>query len=300
MAALRSLGPLEFGPAATAAGREWIRLLPELLGTLAAGWRLEVDGERIWHGFQAVVVPVRRDDRPLVLKLSYPPDPARAEALALGVWGGHGAVQLLESEPDSGALLLERLDPSRRLDVLTPPEAAAVAGRLIRALAVKAPSSVPPLASAAREIAVGLRAAQRRAGVPVPSGWLGLAADVAEGLSESTAGLMVHADLHYANVLAGEREPWLAVDPKAFRGEPERSVAELLWTRADELADAVSIRGLFDVVVNAGELDRDRAALWAFTRAIDYWVWGLDNGLTIDPGRCHRVADAMAPIAVRV
>jgi hypothetical protein len=35
----------------------------------------------------------------------------------------------------------------------------------------------------------------------------------------------------------------------------------------------------------------------SFVRSIDYWLWGLDNGLTSDPLRCRRIADALAPIA---
>jgi len=36
---------------------------------------------------------------------------------------------------------------------------------------------------------------------------------------------------------------------------------------------------------------------WSFVRSIDYWLWGLANGLTIDPGRCQRVASALWPLA---
>ncbi|HEX4212386.1 MAG TPA: aminoglycoside phosphotransferase family protein [Candidatus Dormibacteraeota bacterium] len=294
IAGLRDLGPLEFGAAATTEGREWMSRLPEDVSDFSARWGLETDGERIWHGFHAIVVPVRRKGRALVLKLAWPPGPARSEALALGIWNGRGAVRLIESDPERGALLLERLDPSRCLEGLAPLEAAAVAGRVIRTLAVEAPPSIPSLRSAARAIAEGLRSKRSRPGRGIPAGWIEAAAELADGLTASTAGLMVHADLHYANVLAGEREPWAAVDPKPYRGDPERSVAELLWTRADELKGAAGILAVLDVIVDAAGLDRERAAIWGFVRAIDYWVWGLDNGLTEDPVRCNRVAAALA------
>jgi streptomycin 6-kinase len=32
-------------------------------------------------------------------------------------------------------------------------------------------------------------------------------------------------------------------------------------------------------------------------RAVGYWLWGLENGLTIDPVRCERAAGALAPLA---
>jgi streptomycin 6-kinase len=74
-------------------------------------------------------------------------------------------------------------------------------------------------------------------------------------------------------------------------------VAELLWTRADELPSSQAITGLLDTVVENGQLDRAKAIAWGFVRSIDYWLWGLDNGLTSDPVRCQRIASALAPAA---
>ena len=37
---------------------------------------------------------------------------------------------------------------------------------------------------------------------------------------------LVHGDLHYDNILAGSRRPWLVIDPKPATGNPEGSVAE--------------------------------------------------------------------------
>ena len=107
---------------------------------------------------------------------------------------------------------------------------------------------------------------------------------------------LVHADLHYENIMASTRPgaPWVAIDPNSAVGAPERSVAELLWTRVDELPDSGAITGLLDSLVEHGCLDRDKALAWAFVRTIDYWLWGLDNGLTVDPRRCRRIAAALA------
>jgi streptomycin 6-kinase len=50
----------------------------------------------------------------------------------------------------------------------------------------------------------------------VLQGW---AAVVAELVAEPGDQLL-HWDLHYENVLAGEREPWLAIDPEPLAGDP--------------------------------------------------------------------------------
>ncbi|MGH3289926.1 MAG: hypothetical protein ACRDPD_35480 [Streptosporangiaceae bacterium] len=91
----------------------------------------------------------------------------------------------------------------------------------------------------------------------------------------------------------------MAIDPAAAAGAPERSVAELLWTRADELPGPQAITGLLAILIDSGQLDPAKATAWAFVRCIDYWLWGLGNGLTSDPVRCQRVASALAPLAER-
>jgi streptomycin 6-kinase len=74
-------------------------------------------------------------------------------------------------------------------------------------------------------------------------------------------------------------------------------VADLLWTRADELADPQAITGLLGIIAENGNLDQAKATAWGFVRTIDYWLWGLENGFTVDPVRCQRIASALAPLA---
>ena len=47
----------------------------------------------------------------------------------------------------------------------------------------------------------------------------------------------------------------MAIDPAAAAGAPERSVAELLWTRASELPGPHAITGLLATIVENGQLD---------------------------------------------
>jgi streptomycin 6-kinase len=50
-------------------------------------------------------------------------------------------------------------------------------------------------------------------------------AGVARQLGARAGDRLVHADLHYGNVLAGDREPWLAIDPRAVAGDPGTTAA---------------------------------------------------------------------------
>jgi streptomycin 6-kinase len=97
----------------------------------------------------------------------------------------------------------------------------------------------------------------------------------------------------YGNVLAGKREPWLAIDPKPVAGDPEHAVPELLWTRVDEIETEAGIRWLLNAVIHWGGLDGEKARDWAIVRCMDYWLWGLEHGLTEDPKRCQRILAAL-------
>ena len=242
-----------------------------------------------------LVYLVRRGDERCMLRICGPGSDVDDEVAALQAWAGNGAVRLLEVNLGERVMLLERLAADRLLDDLPLSTAAELAGQLIRTLAVAAPAGLPLLVDVAQAAAEEMAIQQRRLGDPVPAEILSRAVDVARELVLDPGATLVHGDLHYGNVLAGTRQPWLAIDPKPFTGHPERSVAELLWTRLDEAADAAAIHSLLATIVSAGQLEPDRAYAWAVVRATSYWLWGLENGLTEDPVRCRRLLDALVP-----
>lgn len=275
-------------------GRQWVRALPALVERLLEQWGLAVeDDAEPLHGGLSLVVLVRRGEQRLALKVSRPERTTVDEARALRAWHGRGVVQLMEADPETGALLLERLDHTRSLYALPLGNAAEVAGSLIRTLAVPAPAGLPTLREVAAGISAGLPRRQRALGDPVPSGWVDAACRYADELGSAGQQVLIHADLHYGNVLAATRQPWLAVDARALCGAPEYSVPELMWTRADELSTDADVRRLLRLVAAAGSLDVDAAYGWVVARCVDYWLWGLERGLTIDPVRCERILSAL-------
>jgi len=291
-----------FAAAGSPDGRAWMAAVHALSGHLARQWDLTVTSEWFRHGYNAVVLPVAQGGRPLALKLTWPPAQARGEAEALAAWRGRGVVELVAADLPRGALLLERLDASRSLASIPLAEAAATAGALIRTQAIQPPPHFPALRAAARQLAATFADRQRSLQDPIPHRWVTLAARLAAGLADDPVRCLVHTDLHYDNILASARpgQPWVAIDPAAAAGSPERSVAELLWTRADELPGPRTITGLLATIAANGQLDLAKAVAWGFVRTIDYWLWGLDNGLTTDPLRCQRIASALEPAAGQI
>jgi streptomycin 6-kinase len=275
------------------AARTWLARLPDLVGELSMRWGLRVTGDPM-HGYMALVVPVLRGDARCALKVSWIDDETVNEAAALALWNGRGAVRLLDADDTAGALLLEWLDPRRRLAEADLSVAVPVAGRLLRRLAVPVPAGWPGrpvlrLGQWALDLAAELPGRWRATGRPFPERRLDEAVDMAAALAPRAGGLLANRDLHYWNVLAGEREPWLVIDPKVMRGDAEFGLAPLLWRRLGEAGGPAGLRRRFDALVDEAGLDAELARGWTLLRAVDYQLWGLSLGLTEDPALCATV-----------
>ncbi|NNG40365.1 kinase [Flexivirga sp. ID2601S] len=253
-------------------GDDWLRGLPRTMAELAHRWDLVADGP-VWHGVCAVVVPCHRAGEPVVLKVSWPHSEARLEHLALREWGGRGAVRLLAADPAHWAMLLEPLSHDRDLTSIGLLEACEEIGGLFRQLDRPA-SPQFDLLSAQTDRWI----AQCRKGSPlVPRRMTDQAAGMMTDLREGCDGRLIHQDLHFENVLAAERAPWLAIDPKPLSGEWTFAVAPVLWNRWDEAAASYSLRTQLrlrlGLVAEAAGIDESRALAWSFVRLVCNAVW---------------------------
>jgi streptomycin 6-kinase len=101
----------EFGPR----GRRWLDDLPALVDATCRRFGVRITGPVLPGGTHSYVVPVRRGERELVLKVPVLDDENVGECAALRCYGGVDAVRLYDVDLDSGALLLERADPGTAL-----------------------------------------------------------------------------------------------------------------------------------------------------------------------------------------
>jgi streptomycin 6-kinase len=78
--------------------------------------------------------------------------------------------------------------------------------------------------------------------------------------------VLLCTDLHAGNVLAAEREPWLAIDPKPYVGDPTYDALQHMFNCPERLrADPVRLAsGMAELL----ELDRGRLLLWLFARCV--------------------------------
>jgi streptomycin 6-kinase len=273
-------GSAAYGARGDAVAR-WLDGLPRLVRGLVEEWGLTVDGEAV-HGACSVVLPVRGpDDAAAVLKVALPDDESQHEHLALQHWHGRGAVRLLRADPRRSAMLLDRLRPVDLTQVWDLEACEVVAG-LYRTLHVPALPQLRTLTSYVERWSADLAELPRSA--PVPRRLVEQATALGRDLVRDPAsvGTMIHGDLHYANVLAGDRADWLAIDPRPVSGDPHYEVAPMLWNRWEELAGDVrgGVRRRFHALVDAAGLDEDRARDWVVVRMLHHAMWRLAG----DPG----------------
>ncbi len=259
---------------------DWLERLPRIFAGLVEEWELTYDGAPR-HGYCSLVVPVRTTGgRPAALKVALPDDESEHEHLALQHWQGNGAVLLLRADPRRYAMLLERLHPED-LTGLGDVEACEVAAGFYRRLHVPALPQLRPLTEYVGRWNAGLAALPKDA--PMPRRLVEQAVSLAASFltDEASTGRVIHGDLHYENVLAADREPWLVIDPNPMSGDPHYEVAPLLWNRWDEVVGSGRVRDAvrrrFHAVVDTAELDEDRARDWVVVRALHDAYWSVDD-----------------------
>ncbi|HET9499329.1 MAG TPA: aminoglycoside phosphotransferase family protein [Marmoricola sp.] len=263
-------------------GPEWAKFvdrLPGLVRGLCDDWELQRDGWMM-HGYCALVVPVvtARGHR-RILKVAFQDAESEHEHVALARWGGHGAVRMDRADPRRGAMLLEQLREvslAEAWDI----EACTVVGQLYGRLHVPAPGQLRPLTSFVAAWADDMAALPRNA--PLPHRLVQQAVSLSRDFcsDQDSTGTMVHADLHYDNVLSADREPWLAIDPKPMSGDPHYEPAPMLYNRWPELRESplgarAAIRRRFHTLVDTAGLDEDRARDWVVVRMMNQATWRL-------------------------
>ncbi|MFI6831315.1 aminoglycoside phosphotransferase family protein [Kribbella sp. NPDC050241] len=259
---------------------DWLDRLPRLTRELLDEWQLRVDGTAA-YGNCALVVPVTTaDGQRAVLKVQFPHWEAETEHLALRAWAGNGVVQLLRADPRRFALLLERLEP-RDLTTIDALDACEIVGSTYKRLHV---SAGPQFRTLSGELKRWLeRFRQLPASAPVPHRYVEQAIVLSEDFvaDPDTDGRLIHTDLHYENMLAAEREPWLVIDPKPLSGDPHFEVAPLIWNRWDEIVASgdlrFAVKQRFYTTIDAAGLDEERARDWVIVRQMLNVLWTLED-----------------------
>nr|AKQ04539.1 aminoglycoside/hydroxyurea antibiotic resistance kinase [uncultured Chloroflexi bacterium Rifle_16ft_4_minimus_6153] len=265
-----------------AEGEAWLKGLPALIAECEHRWSLRV-GPPFELSYNYVAPAVRADGAEVVLKLGFPNPELRREIAALRHYNGDGVAQMLESDADQCAFVLERLRPGVMLATLPDDEAAtAIAAQVMKQLW----RPLPPAHSfhSVAEWAAGLRGLREMFGGgagPLPRPLVEQAeSHFAELLGSMTHLVLLHGDLHHYNILSAERQPWLAIDPKGMVGEPEYEVGPLLLNPFHLLEMPKPARVLERRIFQLAELlgfDRQRLRAWGVAQAVLSAWWSIED-----------------------
>ncbi|MDY7103604.1 MAG: aminoglycoside phosphotransferase family protein [Actinomycetota bacterium] len=251
---------------------EWLAALPAQIADAGRRWGLTVGEPFQPGGKTAWVAPATRagDPTPLVLKVGFAHFEARDEAVGLRLWAGDGAVRVVAAEQDDETvvLLLERCVPGTPLNTLPEPDQDPIMAAVLRRLWRDPPAGhgLRPLSSMCDSWADSFERALTEGRVDLDPGLARAGVDLFRSLPRSaTRSALIGTDLHAGNVLAAERDPWLAIDPKPYVGDPTYDVLQHLLNchRLHREPGALA-----DRLAGLCGLDPERLRLWLFARCV--------------------------------
>lgn len=267
------------------AGGAWLDGLAEQVSAACERWSCTVNGPPT-HGQVALVVPVRHPRGPAALKISFPHPGNRGESVALRAFAGNGAAELFEVDDTGFELVIERCLPrSLAAHATAHPDTLAeefieIAGCLARRLAVAAPAGMTRLADTIPAWAeeVDRQRATFAGALPAPA--VQRALETLELLAADRTPTMLHGDLHVGNILASDRAPWLAIDPKGWSGPLEFDAFTTIIGRREELDPAryAPMRQRIRRFAAAASADEELAMACCHARAVSAYYHRLPAG----------------------
>lgn len=263
-------------------GQAWIERLPTILADCERRWDLMPLPPFPYASVHYVAPALRASTIPVVLKVHAPTSEFVQEATALRLYAGRGMVTLLEYDMDQAALLLERLQPGTTLRTLSNDvKVLAHAVTVMRQLRQPAPPDhpFPSVADWARGL-VRLRQQFNGGTGPFRESLVERAEALYRELSASSGEeVILHGDLHHDNILAAERQPWLAIDPKGVVGEPAYETGAILrnFPLSTIPQPARFLARCIDQLSSGLDLDRQRICDWAFYQAVLSAWWTYED-----------------------
>jgi streptomycin 6-kinase len=239
---------------------EWRAGAPELAEQVAEEWGLRL-GDAYEPGACGHVVRAELPDgTPAVLKVQWPHRESLQEADALERWNGEGAVRLLAQDGERSALLLERCEPGTCLSSVDAGEALDVLIGLLPRLWKDADGFV----TIEDEVPYLLEDLEQARDPRLKDAALSYLRELVATQGEQA---LVNVDLHGANVLAAQREPWLVIDPKPIAAERELGAASIV--RSNELGHSKrDVLYRLDRICAELGLDRERVLAWTVAHTV--------------------------------
>ncbi|WP_342146222.1 aminoglycoside phosphotransferase family protein [Rickettsiella endosymbiont of Aleochara curtula] len=264
-------------------GKKWLDDLPSFLSSYEKKWQFTFENFFNNASFNVVAAVTLTNGSSAVLKCSIPSKEFTNEITALQHFNGTGAVKILRSDHHAGIMLLEKLTPGTFLEESSNEMqntliSVELMNKLHKPIQEQEISLFPSLANWFQGFDRLYQYFQGETG-PFPKGVIDRAQAISKELLASMGSLvLLHGDLHYANILSSDKHGWLSIDPKGVIGEREY---EIPFPRISEAGNVnkISIKRRLDQFIEVSGFDRQRILGWAFSKAALAAWWSFeDNG----------------------
>lgn len=261
-------------------GRQWLASLPGLIDDITADWQVTVERTHPMT-FHWVARVTRADGTPAVLKIGVVDGHLDAEAEALRIFAGRGAVRLLAEDHERGALLMSSAEPGTPVAELVPTDDPAATAALIEA--GRRLHRVPPPGCTLphlRDYGDSFRTYLAQDADPIPRPLVERAARLFDELCATTPeDHVLHGDLHHGNVLHAGPDGWLAIDPAGLIGDPAFDCGAMLYnpdpdSRDPALLSLVPAR--VEQLAAGFGLPVERVRAWGFVMGVLSEVWTVE------------------------
>lgn len=285
-------------------GKAWIDSIPFIIKKYEERWKLQVQ-QPFNLSYNYVAPAIKNTGEHVVFKLGIPGEKEfLTELEALRTFHGDGIAELLDSDEEHSAMLIEKVEPGVPVSQLADDdEATKIIASVMRKLHVHSThlSTFPTLADWFKGFA-RLRSKLNGKTGDIPEKLFSEGEELYRHLIDTrTESFLLHGDLHHDNVLSATREPYLAIDPQGVVGERAHEVAAMLRNPQKKLHSSVDIRAVLErrIALLSDELgiERERIRQWGVAQTVLSAVWKLEDGGT-DVHYCVRTAEVLSTLKV--
>jgi streptomycin 6-kinase len=262
-------------------GKKWLADLPRIAGEVTAEWALTIEEPYKNLSYHFVAPCIRADGSQAVLKIGFPGEELEFfnEVKTLQLYGGDGAIRLLDVDPGRYAMLLEKLTPGESLGKLClqdDAQAVKIAAGILKKLVREIPEDAGY--HLLENWINGFRQAEN---TEFPADKIKRAQNFYSELTSKKRKYLLHGDFHHENILSAEREPYLVIDPKGLMGSAGYDAGVFLNNHRNWLEGMPDGQAKLDLAVRQFsetlQIDEDEIRKWAFVQMVLSAWWTFEE-----------------------
>ncbi|MFJ1627922.1 aminoglycoside phosphotransferase family protein [Marinilactibacillus psychrotolerans] len=260
---------------------DWVQKLPDLISECEHkfGIKIEKSFDNLSYNY---VAEGTKDDRSVVLKLSFLKEDLEKEVRVLKAFQGRSVVEVIEYDEVLGALLMEQVVPGNALtSVGNDQEEVEIFCQVFEDLHSPKLKVTDDYTSISRWFE-GIKRYRKNYGSNgvIKEAAIGRAEELLEGLVQTTeASVLIHGDLHQGNILRDHKGEWKVIDPKGIVGDIHFETIQYLLNHIDREGDPDKVlKRRIKQMSDCLNLDKYRIVKWGIVRGILEACWAIENG----------------------